>query len=112
MQPGTYDITVHQGATFKLIIQLKDPSGVAVNMTGYSVSGKLVNRLNTSALATFATSWIDQAVGKFQLSLPANTTADLSEEGQYDVLLTEPGGDKYYILQGRAFVDPGFAGVP
>lgn len=112
MQPGTYDITVHQGATFKLTIQLKDSSGVAVNMTGYTVAGKLVNRLNTSTLATFATAWIDQALGKFQLVIPASTTAGLSAEGQYDVLLTEPSGDKYYILQGRAFIDPGFAGVP
>lgn len=111
IEPGTYDITIHQGATFSLDLQYKDSTGAGVNMTGYTVAGKLVNRLNTTAVATFQTSWVDQSIGKFRIKLPAATTTGITAECQYDILITEPGGDKYYILQGRAFLDPGFTGV-
>ena len=111
IEPGNYDITIHQGATFSLDLQYKDASGNGVNMSGYSVAGKLVNRLNTATVATITTSFVDQPNGKFNIKLTAATTAAISEECQYDIMITEPGGDKYYILQGRAFVDPGFTGV-
>ena len=111
IEPGNYDITIHQGATFSLDLQYKDASGNGVNMSGYTVAGKLVNRLNTATVATFVTSFVDQPLGKFRIKLTATTTAAISEECQYDILITEPGGDKYYILQGRAFSDPGFTGV-
>jgi hypothetical protein len=111
IEPGNYDITIHQGATFSLDLQYKDASGNGVNMSGYSVAGKLVNRLNTATVATFTTSFTDQTTGKFKIKLTATTTAAITEECQYDIMITEPGGDKYYLLQGRAFVDPGFTGV-
>ena len=111
IEPGNYDITIHQGATFSLDLQYKDSAGNGVDMTGYSVAGKVANRLNTADVATFTTSWIDQAIGKFRIKLAASETSSLTSEGQYDVLITEPGGDKYYLLQGRAFVDPGITGV-
>ena len=111
IEPGTYDITIHQGATFLLDLQYKDSTGAGVDMTGYSVAGKLVNRLNTTDVASFQTIWVDQTLGKFRIKVPASVTAGITSESQYDILITEPGGDKYYILQGRAFLDPGFTGV-
>lgn len=111
IEPGNYDITIHQGATFSLDLQYKDSSGSGVNMSGYQVAGKLVNRLNTATVATFTTSFVDQALGKFRIKLTATTTKTITDECQYDIMITEPGGDKYYLLQGRAFVDPGFTGV-
>lgn len=112
IEPGNYDITIHQGATFSLDLQYKDSTGTGVDMTGYTVAGKLVDRLNTSTVASFTVSWVDQAVGKFRIKLSASTTAGITSECQYDIMITEPGLDKYYLLQGRAFVDPGFTGVP
>ncbi len=111
IEPGNYDITIHQGATFSLDLQYKDSAGVGVNMSGNSVAGKLVNRLNTATVATFTTSWIDQSLGKFKIKLSASTTAGITSECQYDIMITEPGLDKYYLLQGRVFIDPGFTGV-
>ena len=109
--PGTHDITIHQGATFSLELQYRDATGTGVDRTGYRVEGKVANRLNTAEVATFVLSWIDQTTGSFKLKIDAADTALLTSEGQYDVLITEPGGDKYYILQGRAFLDPGITGV-
>lgn len=111
IEPGTYDITIHQGATFSLELQYKDSTGAGVDMTGYQVEAKLVDRLNTALVTSFVVSWVDQAIGKFRLKIPASVTAGISAECQYDVLITEPGLDKFYILQGRAFLDPGFSGV-
>lgn len=81
-------------------------------MSGFTVTAKLVNRLNTATLASFTPSWIDQAVGKFNLKLTATTTQGISSEGLYDVLITEPGGDRFYLLQGRSNLDTGISGMP
>lgn len=111
IEPGNYDITIHQGATFSLDLQYKDASGNGVNMSGYLIAGKLVNRFNTATVSTFTTSFTDQSIGKFNIKLNAATTTAITEECQYDIMITEPAGDKYYLLQGRAFVNPGFTGV-
>jgi hypothetical protein len=44
-----------------------------------------------------------------ELRLTASGTSIVAEQGQYDVLVTEPSGDKYYLLQGTAFFDPGLS---
>lgn len=110
IEPGKYDITIYQGATFKLALQYKDSTGTPVNMSGYTVTAKLFDRLGTNQLASFTNTWTVQNSGQFTLSLAPTTTSGITEDGQYDVLLTEPGGDKYYILQGNAFVDLGLSG--
>lgn len=110
IEPGKYDITIYQGATFKLALQYKDSTGTSVNMSGYTVTAKLFDRLGTSQLASFTNTWTAQSSGQFTLSLAPTVTSGITEQGQYDVLLTEPGGDKYYILQGNAFIDLGLSG--
>lgn len=111
IEPGTYDITIHQGATFSLEVQYKDSDDNGVDMAGYTVEAKLANRLDTSDLATFTPSWVDQSAGKFKIKLSSTQTAAITTDGQYDILVTEPGGDKYYLLQGRALLDRGITGV-
>ena len=110
IQPGRYDITLQQGATFEMTVQYKDSDGVPVNMTGYSIASKIYNRLGTAELAEFFTPWDVQASGLFKLRLPASGTVGLTEQGQYDVLITDVTGDKFYILEGTVFVNPGLTG--
>jgi hypothetical protein len=110
IEPGKYDITIYQGATFKLALQYKDSTGTPVNMSGYTVAAKLFDRFGTNQLATFTNTWQAQSSGQFTLSLAPVVTSGITENGQYDVLVTEPSGDKYYILQGNAFVDLGLSG--
>jgi hypothetical protein len=107
--PGRYDITIHQGATFVLPLHYKDGTGASVNLTGHTVSGTLWNNNGTGKLANFTTQWTVQASGMLELRLTASGTSIVAEQGQYDVLVTEPGGDKYYLLQGTAFFDPGLS---
>lgn len=110
MEPAKYDITIHQGATFKLALQYKTSSGTPVNMSGYTVAGQLWNRLGTTKYADFVHEWTSQVSGAFLLKLSASTTSGITEQGQYDVMITEPSGDKYYLLQGTAFTDLGLTG--
>jgi len=112
IEPGRYDITIHQGATFELNLQLKDSAGSPLVMSGYTVAGKVFDRLGNTLLANFVQSWTAQASGQFKLTIPASGTATISGDGQYDVLITEPAGAKYYILEGTAFLNPGLTGRP
>lgn len=112
IEPGRYDITIHQGATFELNVQLKGSNGLPLAMSGYTVAGKVFDRLGSTLLANFVQSWTVQASGQFKLSIPASGTATISGDGQYDVLITEPAGAKYYILEGAAFLNLGLTGRP
>ena len=109
VDPARYDITIHQGATFDLPLQYM-ASGVPVNMTGYSIEAELWNKTGTVKLSDFSVPWVAQASGMFKLRLASTVTSGITEQGQYDVLVTEPSGDKYYLLQGTAFWDGGLTG--
>lgn len=107
MDPAKYDITIHQGATFDLPLQYVDSSGIPVNMSGYTVAAKLYNRLNNQKLADFDFVWEVQASGLFRLRIEDTVTSGITEQGCYDVLMTDPDGDKQYLLEGIAFLNPG-----
>ena len=110
IEPANYDIKIHQGATFELPLHFKDSSGDSVDMTGYEVAGQVWDRLGQTKLADFTNTWTVQASGQFTLSIPSATTATMSGLGQYDVLVTEPTNEKFYLLQGNAVVDNGLTG--
>ena len=110
MDPARYDITIHQGATFNLPLQYKDSAGSPVNMSGYMLEAELWNRTGTTKLANFDTPWTVQASGMFKLRLTSAVTSGIAEQGQYDLMITEPGGDKHYLLQGTAYIDLGLTG--
>lgn len=110
VDPAVYNITIHQGATFEMALQYKDSNGAPINMSGYTVQAQLWNRLGTSKITNFTQQWTAQASGSFKLRLAASVTSGITEQGQYDVMITEPSGDKYYLLQGNAFIDLGLTG--
>ena len=110
IEPGRYDITLHQGATFELPVQFKDGANVPVNMSGYTVSGTLWDRTGITKIAAFFSPWVVQASGSFKLRLESTVTSGITEQGQYDVLVTQPNGDKFYLLEGVAFLNPGLTG--
>lgn len=74
IEPGRYDITIHQGATFELNVQLKGSNGLPLAMSGYTVAGKVFDRLGNTLLANFVQSWTAQASGQFKLAIPASGT--------------------------------------
>ena len=110
MDPANYDITIHQGATFVLDLQYKDSTGTPVNMSGYTVEAELWNRTGTTKFADFDMPWTVQASGSFKMKLSSAVTSGITEQGQYDLMITEPSGDKFYLLQGTAFINLGLTG--
>lgn len=112
VEPTKYDITIHQGATFELPVHYKDSDGNSVDMTGYTIAGEVWDRLATTKIADFTNTWTAQSSGQFTLSLSASTTATMSGNAQYDVLVTEPDNTKFYLLEGAAVVNPGLTGRP
>ena len=79
-------------------------------MSGYVLEAELWNRTGTDKLADFETPWISQPSGMFKMRLSSVVTSGITEQGQYDLIITEPSGDKYYLLQGTAYIDLGLTG--
>jgi hypothetical protein len=44
------------------------------------------------------------------MRLAASVTSGITEQGRYDILVTKPSGDKFYLLEGTAFWNPGLTG--
>lgn len=107
--PGKHDITIYQGATFELQVQYKDNAGTPVNMSGYTIVSKLYDRLGVEKLADFDIDYVSQASGIFTIRLEAPVTSGITEQGQYDILVTEPTNDSYYLLEGAAFINLGLS---
>jgi hypothetical protein len=110
VDPAHYDITIHQGATFQFSLQYKDSTGAPVNMSGYTLEAELWNRTGTTKLSDFDIPWTVQVSGMFKMRLASTVTSGITEQGQYDLIVTEPSGDKYYLLQGTAYIDLGLTG--
>ena len=111
-EPAKYDITIYQGATFDLPLQYRDSNNTPVNMSGYTVNAQLWNRLATKKLANFVVDWTIQASGMFRLVLANTVTSAIAEQGAYDVLVTNPNGEAFYLLEGSAFWNPGLSYKP
>jgi len=107
--PAIYDITIHQGATFELQFQFQDSTGTPIDLTGFSIVASLWNRLGTQRLANFSVPWVEQASGIFKLRLDNTVTSGVTEQGTYDILATQPNNDKFYIVEGNAFWNPGLS---
>lgn len=76
-----------------------------VNLTGYGVDADL-NVLNTTTqVATFACALTDAQNGLITVSMaPAVSSGLTVGDYGYDVSITAPSGDRYYVMQGTATV--------
>ena len=109
--PGRYDMTIYQGASFDRTFtwQVGDPAAL-VNLTGYT--GRMHVRSTVGAPATIVeltTSngrmTLGGAAGTIALVLTATETAALPA-GQYvyDMEMVSSGGEVTRLLEGRATV--------
>jgi hypothetical protein len=90
--PGTYDIQIYQGDTFRVFFRLRDEGGTYIDLTGQIAKAQI--RSNTDAptvLAEFSTSIPDQSVlanrGSVLLTLTSAQTSALTTGGVWDVQL-------------------------
>lgn len=109
---GKLDITIEQGADFKLdlVWETGTPSA-PVNLTGYSArvqvatrhsaATPLVERTQAAGIA------LGGAAGTVVITLNETQTAALpAQKAVWDLVLTSPAGDDVRLLEGTATITP------
>ncbi len=109
-QPGSFDFTIYQGATFGHVISWKDENDQAINLSGYTSRMHLrVSKDSETAFLTLTTEnsriALGGALGTITLSISAADTALLSEAGGvYDLELISSGGNVTRLLEGNIII--------
>lgn len=121
MGAAKLDINVEQGATFEIVLTIKDSQNAGVDLTNWTFSGALRETLaspNASASFTFTKSNQTTSPGEITVSIPATTTAAISCNTRalsgerpstiyyYDIEALKSDGKTDRILEGRALVSP------
>lgn len=100
------NIFIDQGASFTAELQLNDPQGAPIDLSGYSVASKVRKNYVSSNSASFTTS--GNSSGVITMSMNANTTQSLVVGRYvYDVVLTDGSGMKVRIMEGQVTVSGG-----
>jgi len=108
IKAGRRDITIPQRGTFRQRMRLKR-GGQPLNATGYQLVAQVWNRQRTVKFADGVIVWIDQATGLFELVIQYPVTRLITQDGQWDLMVIEPGGDRYYWLEGTAYLDKNYS---
>tara|TARA_S200000501_G_C20798742_1_gene733034 strand:- start:209 stop:550 length:342 start_codon:yes stop_codon:yes gene_type:complete len=109
IKPGRKNFTVQRRADFPVRLIFKDSNSTAVNLTGFTVDAEVWNDGRTNKYADFAVTYTDRANGTIDLKLTDTQTATFSVNIlRYDILLTDPNGDKMYYLEGTLFISEGY----
>ena len=108
VNPGTYNFTLQRRADWSLILQFKDSSDTAIDLTGYTVYAQAWNKARSTKYADFTVAYTDRSDGKVTISLTDAQTATFIDELYYDVLLEDGSGLLEYYLEGVIFVSQGY----
>jgi len=109
MAAGTYNLSIEQGSTWELSLEVDVELGEDFNLTGYTVSSKLAKSHYDESPVTLGTSiWAPNTGGiKLYLSAEQTSLLDPSYEYIYDINIESSGGVVTRLLQGRATISPG-----
>ncbi len=108
VSPGIYNISLQRRADYYVTLQFKDPTGTAIDLTGWTVDAQAWNKKRTTKYADFAVDYTDRSAGTVSISLTDTQTEALPDEVYYDVLLTNTTGIKEYYLEGVIYVSEGY----
>ena len=109
INPAQKDFTVQRRADFPLTLTFKDGNGSAINLTGYTVAAQVYSEDRSTLYASFGVTYTNRTTGTVDIKLADTQTATFSpNELKYDVLLTQPNGDKFYYLEGTLFISEGY----
>jgi len=117
MAAGRYDFTIEQGATLTRQVTWQDSVGSPIDLTGYTISGKIKRKTSdVQALVSFTITVTNAALGQFTFSLTASQTATLPVkhglDGQKEILEcvydieAVTGSTVYRILEGVCSISP------
>ena len=107
--PGTYNMTVQRRSDHSVPIVLKDNSGTAINLTGYTVAAQVWDESRSTKYADWAVTYTDRSAGSFSIALCGSESSSFSADIlAYDVLLVDGSGLKEYYLEGKMFMSEGY----
>ena len=107
--PAIKDFTVDRRADFGLRLTFKDSTSTGIDLTGYTVDAQVWEETRTTKYADWAVAYTNRSSGIVDISLTDTQTATFTpNELKYDVLLTQPNGDKNYYLQGTLYISEGY----
>ena len=108
VNPGTYNFGLQRRADWSVILQFKDSSNAAINLTGFTAYAQAWDKARATKYADFTVAYTDRANGKITISLTDAQTTTFVDELYYDVLLENGSGLREYYLEGIIFVSEGY----
>ena len=109
VNPGTYNFTLQRRSDWSLILQFKDSSDAAIDLTGYTVYAQAWDKARTKKYADFTVAYTNRTNGQITISLTDTQTATFPDTLYYDVRLEDNAGTKQYYLQGVITVSEGYS---
>lgn len=98
--PAHYNIRPQRRADYPLTLRFKDPAGVAINLTGWTVLASVWKTDRSQKLGDFTVTMATPATGEVALKLSYTVTASLPDECNWDVMLVAPSGLREYYVEG------------
>lgn len=98
-----YNIVIYKGETFTTVVELNDSTGANINLTNATITSQCRNKSTNAVVFSFVCTIQSPATnGIFTLSLPANSSANLTPQKGllYDVKISWAGGDTKFWLGG------------
>ena len=100
------NLTIDQGSTFNVTLDLTDENDTVIDLTGYSGVSQIRKTFTSLTGVSFAVA-ISAQYGTVTLSLtPAQTASLVAGRYVYDVELTSAGGTVSRIIEGIVTVTP------
>jgi len=107
LDPAVYDAVMYANEDYRLNLTLKDSTGAAMNLTGYSYKAQFRQQPAPAGAvyATYSATVSNAATGAVTVKLSKSQTSALSGlTGFWDLQQTDSGGSISYLLSGRAVV--------
>lgn len=112
MSAAQYDITIEQGASFRLSLRLRNSSGEYIDFTGYAARMQVRETKDAASAVLDLTSTGGDITlasdGTVTVLVDATDTAALDVPsagyGYYDLEIESAGGEVDRWLEGRAFI--------
>lgn len=101
------NIYIDQGTDFAVDLDLFTDQGDDLPISSYTFTGDAKKVYSSTKIFSFATRILPTDVNKLEISLSANTSANI-EPGkyQYDIIMSSPSNSRTKILEGLVFVLP------
>jgi hypothetical protein len=107
---GNYNIIIDQGAHFERLITVADPDGDPLDLTGWTARMQIRTEIDAETVMVELTTEngrisLGGAAGTITLTLTADITEDMDDEGVYDLELIDTYDRVYRLLKGKVKVE-------